>query len=167
MNLEQGIIFANKLLLVGWGDDLQPIVDVRLSDSTGEGVVVQAPPALALRKRASRKENAKNAVVMNGFVIPIQISEILTLDFARGGWSVVVRFENGEQIMSPDLRLGGIDVQRELGATERALLDFAVKSGIYDPAIGQIFEPSTTWMPDLAGLIVHIDHQLQSRTGQF
>jgi len=168
MNLEQGIIFANRLLLVGWGgDDLSPVADIRLSDATGESVIVPAPLALALRRRTAGKGSAKNAVETSGFVIPVPLSEILVLDFERGGWSVVLRLEDGREIVSSALRVGPIDLRRELGSTERALLEFAVKSGIYDASIGRLFDSSTTWMPDLSGLAFHIDHQLQSRTGQF
>ena len=166
MNIEQGILFANKLLLVCWGsDNLPPIADIRLSDATGEAVVVPAPLALSLRKRTAGKSSAKNAVETSGFVIPVPLGEILTLDFERGGCSVALRLEDGAEIMNPALRVRPIDLRRELGSAERALLEFAVRSGIYDAAVGQLFNSSTTWMPDLSGLAYHIDHQLQSRTG--
>jgi GT2 family glycosyltransferase len=167
MNLEQGILFANKLLLVGWGSDVQAIVDVRLNDASGEEATVQAPPALVIRKRGRGKETAKNAVVMTGFVIPIPICDILKLDFEHGSWSVAVRLENGEEILNPMLRVGPADLRGETASTDRALLEFAVKSEIYEPSVARLFDAATTWLPDLAGLTFHLDHQLRSRTGQF
>jgi GT2 family glycosyltransferase len=167
MNLEQGIVFANKLLLVGWGNDVQPIAEVRLSDAAGEGVRIQAPPALVVRRRGRAKENAKNPVAMNGVVIPIALSELLTLDFEIGPWSVAVHFENGDEVHNPVLRVGPIDLKGEAGETGRALLEFAVKSGVYDATVGRLFDPSTEWLPNLAGLTIHLDHQLRSKTGQF
>src|SRR5918995_475410 len=136
MNLEQGLFFANKLLLIGWGTDIQPIAEVRLSDALGESVTIEAPSGVVVRKRGRGKESAKNAVVMTGFVIPM-------------------------------LRVGPVDLRSEGGGNDRALLEFAVKSGIYDASVGRLLDPSTVWLPDLSSLTFHIDHHLRSNTGLF
>jgi GT2 family glycosyltransferase len=167
MNLEQGLFFANKLLLIGWGTDIQPIAEVRLSDALGESVTIEAPSGVVVRKRGRGKESAKNAVVMTGFVIPIPLGELLTLDLEHGSWSVAVRYENGDEILNPMLRVGPVDLRSEGGGNDRALLEFAVKSGIYDASVGRLLDPSTVWLPDLSSLTFHIDHHLRSNTGLF